>query len=139
MSDPSKVWSNMRALVHERYDRRKEVTEALGLSFTRVKALRHLATGGPMPQRQLAAELMIDRPYTTLVVDDLVQRGLAERTEDPGDRRCRIVRLTPDGGAFAARADEIFARPPAPMRNLSEEDLDTLDRIVSELLAGTPE
>jgi DNA-binding MarR family transcriptional regulator len=139
MSDPSTVWTNMRALVHERYDRRKEVSEALGMSFIRIKALGRLAASGPMRQRQLSDELMIDRPYTTLVVDDLVRRGLAERSEDPGDRRCRIVSLTEEGVAVAARAAEIMAQPPEPVRDLSAEDLAALDRIVSQLLAGSPE
>jgi hypothetical protein len=92
--DAARVWQGLRALVHERYDRRKEVSDALGMSFVRAKALRYLTADGPMSMRRLATALATDAPYTTLVVEDLVSRGLVERTEDPADRRAKIVRVT---------------------------------------------
>jgi DNA-binding MarR family transcriptional regulator len=132
--EAARVWQGLRALVHERYDRRKEVADALGMSFIRAKALRHLATDGPMSMRRLAAALATDAPYTTLVIDDLVSRGLVQRTENPADRRARIVRNTPAGAKAAADAEEILGEPPAPLLSLSPEDLATLDRIVAALL-----
>jgi DNA-binding MarR family transcriptional regulator len=64
------AWRAMRTLVFELNDRRAEVAAALGMSFVRAKALRRLARA-PMTMRELAAELSIDAPYATLVVDDL--------------------------------------------------------------------
>lgn len=130
----ARVWNGLRALVHERYDRRKEVSEALGMSFIRIKALRRLAAAGPMSMRRLAADLQTDPPYTSLVVDDLVRRGYVERTVDPADRRVKIVQISGPGSEVAARAEAIIGEPPAPLRALPPDDLATLDRIVAVLL-----
>lgn len=130
----ARVWNGLRALVHERYDRRKEVSEALGMSFIRIKALRRLAAAGPMSMRRLAADLQTDPPYTSLVVDDLVRRGYVERTVDPADRRVKIVQISGPGSEVAARAEAIIGEPPAPLRSLPPDDLAALDRIVAALL-----
>ncbi len=128
----ARVWREMRTLVLERYDRRKEVCAALDMSFVRAKALRHLASG-PMAMRELAAALATDAPYTTLVVDDLERRGLVTRTAHPSDRRSKVVTATPDGVRAAARADEILNEPPAPLLELTAAELSTLEQILAKL------
>ncbi|WP_131738935.1 MarR family winged helix-turn-helix transcriptional regulator [Actinomadura roseirufa] len=138
MNDPdaaTRAWHNLRILLHDRGDRRREVTEALGMSFARIKALRRLAAA-PMTLRDLADVLLTDRPYTTLLVDDLVARGLVERTPNPADRRSKIVTVTAAGRAAAARAEEIMGTPPAELYGLPPEDLAALDRIAARLVDG---
>lgn len=137
-ADAGRVWRELRVLLHERYDRRKEVSEALGMSFVRVKALRHLASDGPVTMRRLAATLQTDAPYTTVVVEDLVRRGYIERTVDPTDRRVKIVQITPEGATAAARANAVLDEPPEPLRELPPEDLEALDRIIRKLLGDPP-
>ncbi|MFC4586263.1 MarR family winged helix-turn-helix transcriptional regulator [Sphaerisporangium corydalis] len=122
----------MRALVLDRYDRRKEVCDALDMSFIRVKALRYLVAA-PLTMRQLAAKLATDAPYTTIVVDDLVRRGMVVRDVHPGDRRQKVVTVTPEGARAAGRAEEILGEPPPPLRDLDPTDLATLDRIIATL------
>ncbi len=138
MSDPdarsaalSRVWAEMRALVLED-DRRKEVADALGMSFSRAKALRRLLSG-PLTMRELTDLLGTEKPYTTLVVDDLEGRGYVRRTVHPGDRRRRIVTLTEAGRAAAERADGILARPPRALAALSPDDLAALDRVMAAI------
>jgi DNA-binding MarR family transcriptional regulator len=123
----------MRQLVLERYDRRHEVCEALGMSYSRVKAVRMLSAG-PMTMRELAARLPADAPYTTLVVDDLERRGMVTRSVHPLDRRSKIVTATPAGLAAAGAAQRILGEPPATLSGLATEDLTALDRIVTALL-----
>lgn len=127
-----RVWDRLRSLVLERNERRKEVAEALGMSFFRVKALRRIAKQ-PYRMSELAAELASDRPYLTLVVDDLEERGLVERTRHPTDRRSKIVSATPAGLAAAARANAILGTPPPALLALPPEDLAALERITSRL------
>lgn len=127
-----RVWGHLRSLVLEHNERRKEVADALGMSFFRVKALRRIAAQS-YRMSELAAELASDRPYLTLVVDDLEQRGLVQRTQHPTDRRCKIVSATPAGQAAAARANAILGTPPPALLALPADDLATLDRITSEL------
>lgn len=131
-----RVWRRLRELVLERYDRRKEVSAALDMSFIRAKALRRLAAG-PLALRDLAAVLATDKPYTTLVVDDLETRGLVRRSTHPTDRRSKIVTITPAGARAAHRAEQILGEPPAPVRDLDPTDLATLDRILAALLRTT--
>ncbi|MEC3994139.1 MarR family transcriptional regulator [Actinacidiphila sp. DG2A-62] len=107
----SRVWRGLRLVVLERHEGRKEVVEALGMSFFRIKALRRIAAR-PSRLSELAAELGSDRPYLTLVVDDLLKRGLVERDRDPADRRSKIVTATAEGRAVAARANAILGTPP---------------------------
>jgi DNA-binding MarR family transcriptional regulator len=125
------VWDRIRTMVYDD-NRRAEVSAAVGLSFVKVKALRRLLVR-PMPMRDLAAELVVDKPYMTQVVDALEERGLVLRTVDARDRRCRIVTLTEEGRATAERSEEILTRPPAILDQLSDVDLAELTRILSSL------
>ncbi|QMU73499.1 MarR family transcriptional regulator [Streptacidiphilus sp. P02-A3a] len=122
----------MRRLVLEQEDRRSEVSEALGMSFSRSRALRRLAAG-PKRMSELTATLSTDKPYTTLIVDDLERRGLVRRSVDPDDRRCKIVTLTEAGADAAARAAAILGRPPKSLLALDEDELTTLERLLAKL------
>ncbi|WP_261576064.1 MarR family winged helix-turn-helix transcriptional regulator [Frankia gtarii] len=133
-SEPARVWRRIRALVIDRNERRREVCEALDLSFIRVKALLALQAGA-LTLGELAAALSIDRPYTTLTVHELERRGLAERTVHPDDRRSKLVELTASGRMAARLADDMLNRPPAALVALDAADLAALDRITA-LLAG---
>ncbi|GAA4336695.1 hypothetical protein GCM10023178_49900 [Actinomadura luteofluorescens] len=106
------------------------------MSFFRVKALRHIAAAtAPLSLRDLAERLLTDRPYVTLVVDDLVGRGLVERTENPADRRSKIVTATAAGRAAAAEAERILDTPPPSLYDLPAEDLAVLDRVAARLVS----
>ncbi|WP_082346028.1 MarR family winged helix-turn-helix transcriptional regulator [Kitasatospora sp. MY 5-36] len=129
----ARVWQGMNALVLERYDRRKSVAEALDMSFSRVRALRRLVAG-PITLRELAERLGADPPYTSVIVDDLVRRGLAERITNPVDRRSKLVHLTEEGEAKAAIATGILSTPPDALLALPPEDIRVLDRVVAKLL-----
>ncbi|MFI6297803.1 MarR family winged helix-turn-helix transcriptional regulator [Nonomuraea sp. NPDC050790] len=128
----ARVWTTMYDIVLRQEDRRKEVAETLGVSFFRVKALRRLLSG-PMTMRELTAELSTDKPYTTLMVDDLEARGYVTRSVSPDDRRIKIVTLTPEGTAAAEAAERILARPPRSLLALDPDDLASLDRILTSL------
>lgn len=129
----ARAWQAMRALVTDRYDSRKKVCEALGMSFIRARALRRIASG-QSTMRELAAALGTDPPYTTVVVDDLERRGLVTRTVRDGDRRSKIVTITPAGAEQARLAGRILGDPPRPLRDLPAGELADLDRILARLL-----
>ncbi|GAA4559161.1 MarR family winged helix-turn-helix transcriptional regulator [Planotetraspora kaengkrachanensis] len=128
----ARVWQGIRALVLDAHDRRKEVCEALGMSFVRAKALRRLVRG-PLTLRDLAEHLATDAPYTSVVVADLERRGMVERATHPGDRRAKIVTITPAGAEAAALAERILGEPPDPLLSLDAGDLAALDRIVAAI------
>ena len=112
----------MRSLVLELHDRRGVVSEAIGMSYLRAKALSRLMPG-PLTQRELSGALMTDAPYTSVLVDDLEQRGLVEREVNPADRRSKLVRITRAGRAVARKAQRIQSTPPAVLETLSATEL----------------
>lgn len=128
---PSEVWLLMSDLVLD-HSRRREVSDALGISFSRARAVRRLARK-PMSMGELAAALAIDPPNATVVVDDLESAGLVRRRPHPTDRRAKLVEATRKGKAMARRADEILATPPPALDALDAGDLDALRRILSRL------
>jgi DNA-binding MarR family transcriptional regulator len=126
------TWQQLRSLVMENHDHRREACDALDLSFIRVKALHHLARN-PLPMRDLAAVLLSDAAYITLIVDDLEERGLVLRAVNPADRRSKLVTLTPAGRDAAERANAILDRPPPQLADLTDTELAVLTRVVGKL------
>ena len=125
------AWSAMAALVLDNR-RRQEVSEAVGLPFGRLRALRRLAPA-PMTMGELAAAIGVDAPNCTPVVADLEARGLVERGPHPTDRRSRLVTATPEGVRVAARADRMMGTPPDALLGLSPTDLELLAGILAKL------
>jgi DNA-binding MarR family transcriptional regulator len=125
------AWQAMADLVLNNV-RRREVSEEVGLSFGKIRALRRIARR-PMPMSELAALLTVDPPNLTPIVDDLEHAGLVERQPHPTDRRVKLVVATPEGATLARRADEILARPPTSLRELPAADLESLERILAKL------
>jgi len=114
--------------------RRREVSETLGLSFSRIRAIRRI-TRQPMSMGELARALDIDPPNATTMVDELEALGLAKRRPHPTDRRAKVVEATRKGAQIARRADEIMSTPPAAMNDLSPQDIDVLRRILGSVFA----
>ena len=129
------VWLLMSDLVLD-HQRRRDVADAVGLSFSRVRAVRRVARQ-PMSMGELADALGIDRPNATTLVDDLEAQGLVRRTPHPTDRRAKLVEATRRGKGLARRADAILGDPPPALADLDRQDLDTLRRILTGL--GRPE
>ena len=125
------AWQAMADLVLDN-ERRREVSEQVGLSFGKIRALRRIA-GRPMSMRELAALLGVDPPNLTTVVDDLERSGLVERHAHPTDRRVKLVAATASGVALAQRAQEILDKPPAGLSELPADDLEALGRILSRI------
>ena len=127
-STASEVWLLMSDLVLD-HTRRREVSDALGMSFARARAVRRLARR-PMSMGELADALSIDRPNATVIVADLESQGLVRRRPHPTDGRAKVVEATPEGIDMARRADTILATPPPALSALSAKDLETLRRIL---------
>jgi DNA-binding MarR family transcriptional regulator len=125
------VWLLMSDLVLD-HTRRREVSEALGMTFGRVRAIRTLARE-PLSMGELAAALGIDRPNATVLVDDLEAQGIVRRRAHPTDRRAKLVEPTRRGKALARRADEILATPPAALAALDAAELATLREILERV------
>jgi DNA-binding MarR family transcriptional regulator len=133
--EPSReVWLLISDLVLD-HTRRREVSDALGLSFGRTRALRRLARG-PVSMGELATALGIDPANATTVVDELEALGRARRRPHPTDRRAKVAEATRKGKEMARRADAILSTPPPGLSALGAEDLAELRRILELVRAG---
>ena len=76
-----------------------------GLTFTQMKVLMTLAgPGDAAPGLKPVAEgLGLSLPSVSRAVDGLVKRELVARTEDPADRRQRLLTVTEEGERLAGR------------------------------------
>ncbi len=129
----ARVWNALIGAVMDRQqDWRRHVVDLTGLPFSRVRALRRLASG-PKTLRELAAALTVDAPAATVTVNDLVRRGLAERHPHRTNRRVKLVQLTPEGAALVAQV--LALREPAPqvIADLPDEELGVLERLIERL------
>jgi DNA-binding MarR family transcriptional regulator len=63
-----------------------------------------LAARGPLTQTQLIDTLGSEKSSMVRTVDDLERLGAAVRSPSPGDRRARLVALTPAGRDLLDRA-----------------------------------
>jgi DNA-binding MarR family transcriptional regulator len=118
------VWLLMSDLVLDN-ERRRDVADAVGMSFGRARTIRRLARRA-MSMSELAEALGIDRSNATVVVDDLEAQGFVRRRPHPTDRRAKLVEATAKGKRLARRAEAILATPPPAITALSAEDLQML-------------
>jgi DNA-binding MarR family transcriptional regulator len=80
--------------------------EQAGVTITQVKCLGILhEAGAPLAVGALSEALGLSVPAVSRAVDALVQRSLVRRTEDPRDRRSKLVTVNAKG----RRAYERFA------------------------------
>jgi DNA-binding MarR family transcriptional regulator len=127
------VWMLMSDLVLDN-QRRREVSDAVGLSFGRMRAVRHVARR-PMSMGELAGALGIDPPNASVLVSELESLGLMRRRPHPTDGRAKLVEATRKGKAMARRADAILATPPPGLGELAPEDLEALRGILERVSA----
>lgn len=93
--------------------------------------------------RAVAQEQVLTTGGATRLVDRMEAAGLVERVEDPGDRRGRLVRLTPLGEettVFASRGhvENIWRYFPVEDRDRFAEHLRILSHTARDTLPRLP-
>src|SRR5262245_8558089 len=72
--------------------------------------LAALAEGGPASQADLSRRTTIDRSDIVAALNELAERGLVERSPDPGDRRRNVITLTSAGRRHLDKLDRLLDR-----------------------------
>jgi DNA-binding MarR family transcriptional regulator len=104
-----------------------------GLTPNDARALWSLNESEPRPIGSLAREWDCDPSNATFIVDRLVRAGLAERRESAADRRVKLIGLTPTGESVKQDVIEEQLTPPPSLAELTQEDLETLVRVLEKL------
>ncbi|MBT2389905.1 MarR family transcriptional regulator [Streptomyces sp. ISL-1] len=89
---------------------------------------------GGMRMSRLAELLAVDMSVTSRHVAHAAERGWIERSPDPGDKRSRILRLTPAGldmlDQLAQRTTDMFARH---LQDWSDDEVGQLIAMLTRL------
>jgi DNA-binding MarR family transcriptional regulator len=122
--------------------RQEAAGEGTGLTPTAASALATVDRHGPLTPSELAQVERVKRPTATRILRVLDEAGFIERTPDPRDGRSCLVSANPAGREqlrrMRGRKNAYLARR---MRNLSEADLEALERaavILEKLLEDNP-
>jgi DNA-binding MarR family transcriptional regulator len=92
------------------------------------------AGGRPTPHQEIIAALRVKRATVSALMFALEQDGLVKSVPDTQDRRRLLASLTPKGEKVIAEAMDLnAARVAEVMRDLSPEDLETLQRLLRRL------
>lgn len=134
------AWIQMREITHPpgMLEAGGRLAEELGVSHGAIRALRPLASAGPMTMSGLAAQLRCDGSYVTCLVDALEGAGLAERRSDARDRRVKVVALTDKGQEVAQRACAMVFTPPESFSALSARELEQLVSLLRKIRSAEP-
>jgi DNA-binding MarR family transcriptional regulator len=105
--------SEFRRLVHRMlaFSARLEAVRAgfgrllglTGIQYTVLISIAHLSARGASGVSRVAEHLALSGSFVTLIVGQLVRRGLAEKIADPHDRRRVRLSVTDAGRALLAR------------------------------------
>ena len=113
--------------------------EPLGVSNRGYHVLATARTG-EYTQKELAEQIGLDKTTMVVTVDELEQKGLAERKSSSTDRRARVITVTKAGERTVAQGQKIIDRIQGDvLENLSAKErkvfLEALGSLVKDRLA----
>lgn len=121
-------------LARVRRDRWARELRSLGLTPSQAAILRATRDYPSQGLRALARTLKFDAMAVKRCVDELEAREWVTTATHEGDRRVRVVSLTPEGGALMSRLDEFVHHQESTLRtHLSRAQLDVLSALLEQL------
>src|SRR5215831_19524204 len=107
MTKPSWLISEVSRLAHPLITDRLATAGSRGYLYRLLAALQEF---GPASQASLGRRTAMDRSDVAAAVNELVSRGLADRSPDPADGRRNVITITPAGTAHLRRLEELLAK-----------------------------
>ena len=110
----------------------------LGLTQARWLVLIHLSRmGGESLQKELAFVVGVEGPTLVRVLDGLERIGLVQRLGVEGDKRARLIRLTPKADSVISDIMRIGIKLRGEaLAGISDEDLESFFRVLEAILAN---
>ncbi len=107
------------------------------ITMAQAKALYLVLAAGELRMSELATQLGVTSSTATGQVDRLVELGLLERRDDPGDRRQVVVTTTPEAQANLEHLRELNTRRMRELlAHLDGDDLAVVERAITVLAAA---
>jgi MarR family 2-MHQ and catechol resistance regulon transcriptional repressor len=105
-----------------------------GLGLTDFAALEALLHKGPLTITEIQSRVLLASGSMTAAVDRLEEKGLIRRTSAPGDRRAKVLKLTPAGKRVVQTAyDRHAADLESAMTVLSPSEKQELRAVLKKL------
>jgi DNA-binding MarR family transcriptional regulator len=133
-SPPSGAWPLLVRLFFAQRANLPPLAAELQLSPAQCHVLHLIEPDRPVPMGQLAETLACDASNVTGLVDRLESRGLVRRRPSAGDRRVKVLVLTPSGYRLRALLIHRMTAPPAALERLSLREQRALVRLLTRLL-----
>ncbi|UPU37464.1 MarR family transcriptional regulator [Geomonas paludis] len=109
--------------------------QSLGVTDAAWRPLLHLHhMGDGIRQKDLAASLGIEGPTLTRILDQLIAKGLVERSEDASDRRAKLLTLTPKGRTMVTEiTGKVSALEHELLDGFSEPEINQISAFIERL------
>jgi MarR family transcriptional regulator, lower aerobic nicotinate degradation pathway regulator len=101
-----------------------------GIGATQWYILHRLARVGPTMQRDFVASLQIERATVSIVVTNLVRKGLVEQIPDAVDQRQKMLRLTAAGAALWKQLPDLTFIRDLAFSGFSKAEIETTVRVL---------
>ncbi len=133
-SDACEAWQLLvRFFFNQRGDLPALASE-FELSLAQCHVLHLIEPDRPIPMGRIAEALACDASNVTGLVDRLESRGLIRRQASAGDRRVKVLELTPTGVRLRSTLLERMTKPPETLTRLSASEQRALVKILKRLL-----
>jgi DNA-binding MarR family transcriptional regulator len=105
------------------------------ISLTQLSSLIHLSQNEECNISDLGAEFGVSNAAVSQLLEKMVQQGLVHRSEDPQDRRNKVLVLTEDGKKIANEGmNERHKWLSNLIKILTEEEQDQVDSVLRLLI-----
>jgi len=95
ITQPLREW--MDVFMHRSMRGWNQFAKSTGLSMPQFSILMQLHHKGPCGMSEISERFDVSAAAASQLVDKLVQAGYIERTEDPHDRRAKLLKLSASG------------------------------------------
>ncbi|MEP0806920.1 MAG: MarR family transcriptional regulator [Chloroflexota bacterium] len=134
ISQSLRAW--MDAFMHRSMREWARFAKSTGLSMSQFSVLMQLHHKGPCGMSEISERFDVTPAAASQLVEKLVQAGYLERTEDPSDRRAKLLTLSPAGAKLLEEGireryrwmDDLVQSLPAEEQVIVGEALEILTR-----------
>ncbi|HSW79240.1 MAG TPA: MarR family transcriptional regulator [Candidatus Saccharimonadales bacterium] len=113
-----------------------QIADEYGLTFVQVYTLCSILPDKPLSMNEIANMLNCDASNVTGIIDRLFAQEYIVRQEKPGDRRVKIISLTPKGEKLRQEiVAKIIAYRSESLDKLNDSEKDKLSTLLRKILA----